>query len=401
MLKFAKRFPDAFMFLIIVGLIAVFCMYEIPDDVSGEFSSWNVREDAVWGSENFINFYLAVFCLVFGLPAAILLLSRRITGSWDRAGLWLRFLWISFGFALLMLVCKVIIYDEYLIEYGIFSSFAGGLNDLFGFSLTLYAFVAGFILFYCLQEYSNISKDFKQELGAWHAMFDLLRFFQKRPEDSEDLEAVDDKNQKYIDRNDDAAWLGMSEIASIEPSKMAASENPDQFLDKVYDQILRFTAVDSNDQPALDALIQKYSTLRVLLHQRKDRNVKSPNMLVFVVWIVAVINIVLASLAVLSLFEFCNFEDIEKLAAAGGAVEDCENGPIQAIQRLVLSVCISIIVLPITMINLTIYDLRNPFTGDWKIDVPKEYTVLVGQLAELNAEMRKLAGKSELIEPMP
>ena len=364
---FFTKFFDLNLFVLMVSLIAGFCILDCPEGQSFLACRPRFHESLSPGNPQFFTFVSIIAAMVLALPLSIVGLSRVLTGSFERGWIWLRFLWISLAIALLMLAAKITVFDTFLADFPDFYSFSGSLPHIFGFSMTLYAFVAGFILLYCLQEYSTISRDFKQEIGAWHALFDLLRFFRKQ-------EGAPSTKLKDRAANHIAALDGMRLISEIEIVETKAGEPPapEKALDKLYGVILRLKTLDDNDGPALEAVIHRFANLRILLHERRDKSVRSPSMLVFVVWIVAIINTIFASLAVLSLFEFCP----EPSAAA----KACEYGPRVAIERLYLAVSITVMVLPITMINLTIYDLRSPFDGDWKIDVKKAYETLSQEL---------------------
>ena len=320
-------------------------------------------------SEDHRTFLTVLAATLVALPAAMFALSKRKHGNFAHAWIWLRFLWISFAITFGLLTLKVLVFDDHLSDLKDFYEFSGSLPAIFSFGTTLYSFVAGFILFYSLQEHSSITRDFKQEIGAWHGAFDLLRFFQR------DKDAPKTKIKERA-ANHLAALDGMRLIKDIDVTK--PEHTPEKSLDALYNVILRLKALDDNDKPALEGLMQKYTMLRILLHQRRDRSVQPPSMLILVVWAMAIIIAVFALIAVLSLFVSC----ADPQESVGGCLYDY--GPGNPLERLYLALAVTAVVFPVTMINLTISDLANPFGGEWKIDVKAEYDV---QRKELEAAL--------------
>lgn len=254
------------------------------------------------------------------------------------------------------------------------------------FVMTLFAFVAGFILLYCLQEYSNARKDFKSELGAWHSIHDLVQFFQD-PKAAQKLTQLDrelEKDPKDADlqnrhklakrakENDCYSHKIMQAISEISDSY--DDNAPYRTLKTQFGNIKELKPVDENDHAALDAIIQQYTKLRVLLRQREDKKVETPTMLIVVLWIGAIVSILFASVDVLVLVDHTSFVKQDSYPPA---------------QRIKLIFGLAFVVLPIVIIVLTIKDLKQPFEGEWKIDVQDGYRMMAGSLIQPDAGKQK------------
>lgn len=337
--------PKAAIFVIVIAIIGLITAGEVTD-VGFVFSLFGEMDRTAGG----LLLSLAVF-----VPAVVYVAAWIFTGDIDRSDVWLNYLSITFGIALVVLVGKELVYDVFLTGYLPTSNFENGLKELFGFVITLYAFVAGFLLLFSLQEFSSVSKEFKAEIDSWHGISDLMRFFyvdtgKKRLKDATPSEK----------ENDEAAKTCVEHILTLKESEQKPELGPPQILKKVYGSILRLEVNDDNDKEALNALIQQYCKLRMYLRQREDRRIKAPSMLVIQLWLVASLTIMLASLGVLNLLpEYFIKTPLGELTFVIG---------------------VTIIVMPITLINMTIADLRNPFTGEWSIKVVDEYEKLVKSL---------------------
>jgi len=355
--------PNSVSLVVVLLGIFLFAIFDVGDFIDGkvfaQFSEWQAKP-------LFALMAGVLIALPLVVSIAAYLLNERDIRKMDT---WLRWLWITFSIALAGLAVKdglLFIYDA----DGAFPDipFEEGLKELFGLVTTLFAFVAGFLLLFSLQEFSSIQTDFKHEIDSWHSISDLLRFFlanpDKQPDELEEAEV----------KNDAAAKNCIQNILKLDINAEKPEDSPPQILKLVYRDILRLEVVDANDKEALNALIQQYCRLQVLLRQRDARSIKSPSMLVLMLWVVASVTILLASLALLSVLQAMTIIDTMPAAASD----------------LVFVFAVTIVAMPITLMNVTINDLRFPFEGAWSVNVNSDYVNLVKALEIANEEENQL-----------
>ena len=343
MVVVARRLPNAAMFVIAAAVAGML-----------SFTDMSISS-ALFGFVRFDWTVVSLFLVAFiAIPLVVMFVGWLLTRDLERVNIWLQSLWISIAIGTLCLAANQFVVKNTFLYPSDIAWFQSGAKEIYGLVTTLYAFVAGFLLLFMLQEFSSVKTEFNEELNTWFVLRDLLGFFLVPPGRTRDDDQVSPSSRE----NDRLARACIAEITSLtsgtlDPERGGGVEGK---LRKIYKNILLLKVEDDNDGDALQEIVRNYCKLRVLLRRRKTREIRSPRMLMLHLWIVAAIVIVLSALAVSSLFS------PNELAVASGRIE--------------FLIFITVIVLPITLINMTINDLRNPFSGEWAIDVDKEYREL-------------------------
>lgn len=347
-IDFFKLYLDATLIILSLVLIGVYGRYTFDDETQAfilrEFGErYNSRE-----------FYLALFAAM-SLPIALVVVSRLFSSSQQKTKMLLRYFRVSFVVVLLLLVYKELIFDEFLVEKKFLMTLDGGLKELFGLQVTLFSFLAGFVLLNSLQEYSQIKRECSEEIHRWQNLYALLDFFK-----CSDCEKQNSEKSEKAPPNHTLATEAMSLIKDIDASDENTQNSPKVVLSQVYERIVKLTIEDDNDRPALDRLINQYFKLKVLINERSNEENETPNgLLVMILWVVALATILMSAHAV-----------FWTMSVAFSPMV------IEPIGRLLMAFVLIIMVLPVSIIILTIGDLQNPFDGLWAIDMKKYYSKL-------------------------
>lgn len=338
--NFVRSLSDATILFISILFIAGFCLY----DLNVEHMTIELRGF----TDNYTGLgYTLWVMVILAIPVLIMLISRASTSNAKRAAMLLRYLRASMVLVIASLAYKQFVFDLFLAEKSEALFQKGALKELFGFEITLFSFLAGFTLLNALQEYSEVKKDRGEEIQHWYSIHALLQFFQS-------LKGTPNADEVH---NHELSKQAVELIEAIDPTDALQEHTPEVTLKNVYQKIIRLDVEDANDRPALNHLVDQYIKLNLLINARKSSDGDAPNtLLVSILWVVGLITIFFADSA---LFWTMN----------EGYREFTE----QAIGKLTVSMLLIIVIMPVTIIIMTIGDLKNPNSGLWSIDMNERY----------------------------
>lgn len=337
---FLNSLSDSTILFFSIIFIAGFCLYDLNlEHMTIEFRAF---------TDGYTPAGYAIWVIaILAIPGLILLASRASTKNAKRAAMLLRYLKWSMLLVIASLAFKQFVFDPFLAEKAPEILHKGALKELFSFEVTLFSFLAGFTLLNALQEYSEVKKDRGEEIQHWHNMHTLFQFFQSLngTPNTDELE------------NHELAKQAVGLIESIDLLDKSDEKTPESVLRDVYQKIIRLDVKDDNDRPALNHLVDQYIKLNILINARKSSDGDAPNtLLVSILWVVGIITIAFADTAM--------FWTIE---------EGYSTFTEQAIGKLIMSMLLIVVIMPVTIIIMTISDLKNPNSGLWSIDMNERY----------------------------
>lgn len=378
--NFSRAVVNAAIAIVLFIAVTLYSLFEIDE-------SWRLVVRSFENSQ-FTAFQFALIALAMvAVPTFVTLLFRLRARDFDESASFLFFFWVTIAVSIVGLAGKEIIYDPILSKREVFTEFGEGLKEIFGYTVTVFAFLAGFILLYFLQEFSKLSADFEREMNTWYMMAQLLKFFK-----------VDEtKTEKPIagtipienEHNASSAFDAILRFAPVEPQGGNDTGRPDEgygseepsdvsqakhtgkeektgsekVLNEIFGNISKLRVEDDNDRVALDRLIAAYTELAILTSRNERQRVQTPSVLMTVLLIVSIITVAFADLAVISMFS------PQDLATAAG--------------RITLSAGFFLVAAPVTLIYLTIMDVQNPDGGHWAIDREAGISALAKRLESI------------------